>query len=271
MQNKKIRFIGGGNMAQALIAGLLVDNYTKDNLSVSDPDKTKTQQIGSSFGIRTYQDNNENLANEEVIVFCIKPQIARDVISSLSLNKKSWLLSIMAGVQTSTILSFNQNITNIVRAMPNVAALIAGSATGLYAPAITTDIQKDFAESIMRAVGVTVWVKNEIQMDVITAISGSGPAYFFLFVDLLVKSANKLGLDKKTSEILVMQTATSSAKMLLESNSTPADLILSVASKGGTTQAALQSFLNDHLQQVLDNATNAAYQKAQEIGDDKIC
>jgi pyrroline-5-carboxylate reductase len=265
MLDQKIRFIGGGNMAQSLVAGLLNDNYATNNISISEPQSKTRQDIRARFSVATYENNNDNLSECSVIVLCIKPQVAHKAISDLKIDKNALIISIMAGISTVNIKNFNPNIGTVIRAMPNTPALIGAGATGLYAPDVATSTQKNFTESILRAVGITVWVKKEQQIDMITAVSGSGPAYFFLFVELLIKSAVDLGLNQEQAQLLVLQTAAGSAKMLLESNLQPNVLRQQVTSKGGTTQAAIKCFADNNFDKIINDAVLCAYKKAQKM------
>jgi pyrroline-5-carboxylate reductase len=218
MNDISIAFIGGGNMAGSLIGGLIADGYPRELLRVSDADTEKLRQLSERFGIRACAANTEAVAGAAVVVLAVKPQVVEPVARELApaLNGEQLVISIAAGIRTSTLSAWLGNVP-IVRAMPNTPALVQSGATALYAPATVRTGHRESAESIMRAVGLTQWIDDENLMDVVTALSGSGPAYFFLFMELLEEEACRLGLAPQIARLLTVQTAFGAAKMALES------------------------------------------------------
>jgi len=270
MEHHIIGFIGAGNMARSLAGGLLNNGWHKQNLILSDPDIGQRQAANEAFGLATYEDNNELVARAEVLVLAIKPQALQSVASRVAAavqKKRPLVVSIAAGVRVDDIQRWLGGGLAIVRVMPNTAALIGSGATGLFANTIVTQAQRDEAESILRAVGVTVWLEQETLMDVVTAVSGSGPAYFLLVMEALERAAIKHGLDGATARLLTLETAYGAAKMALEGGEEPAELRRRVTSPGGTTERAVQVLEQGHIGRLFDDAVAAAIARARELAD----
>ena len=270
MTSATIGFIGAGNMARSLAGGLLNSGWAADRLLLSDPDANQRQGAAQALGLKTFADNRDLAAQAEVLVLAVKPQALKEVAEALApavQKKQPLVISIAAGVRVSDIERWLGGTLPIVRAMPNTASLIGSGASGLYANTLVTESQRDAAESILRAVGVAVWVKNESLIDTVTAISGSGPAYFFLVMEVLEKAAIKHGLDPATARLLTLETAYGAAKMALESGEDASQLRQRVTSPGGTTEKAVQALEAGHIERIFDEAVVAAMRRARELAD----
>jgi pyrroline-5-carboxylate reductase len=265
-----IGFIGAGNMARSLAGGLLNSGWSAEHLLISDPDASQRRGAEKALGIKTLAANNELAEAVDVLVLAVKPQALKSVAEEIAATvqkKRPLVVSIAAGIRISDIERWLGGNLPVVRGMPNTAALIGSGATGLFANPRVTNDQHDLAESILRAVGVTVWVEDESLIDAVTAISGSGPAYFFLIMEVLEKSAIKHGLNPRTARLLTLETAYGAAKMALEGGEEPAQLRKRVTSPGGTTEKALQVLEAGHIEGIFDHAVVAAIQRAREIAD----
>ncbi|MBO1923900.1 pyrroline-5-carboxylate reductase [Thiomicrorhabdus sp. 6S3-12] len=269
--NAKICFIGAGNMAKSLIGGLLASGYEAKNIIATDPSEEQRQALSSQFAIESFADNNEALMHADIVVLAVKPQILRDVCAEISSTVQAGsplVLSIAAGIRTDDIDRWLGGNLAIVRTMPNTPALIQTGATGLFANARVNNEQQSQAEHIMRATGLTLWVDTEAKIDAVTALSGSGPAYYFLFMEAMENAAEKLGLDHKTAHLLTMQTALGAAKMVMESHQDCAQLRANVTSPNGTTQKAIEHFESKNLREIVEGAMTDAYKRAQELADE---
>ncbi|WP_028485864.1 pyrroline-5-carboxylate reductase [Thiomicrorhabdus chilensis] len=268
-------FIGGGNMAKSLIGGLIASGYPKANILATDPTLSQRNHLTETFGIACYEDNNQAIQQADIVILAVKPQILQAVCKSIqdSIQKSNPLiLSVAAGIRSNDINRWLGGNQAIVRTMPNTPALIQSGATGLYANPQVSQEQKNQAEHIMRAAGLTIWVNEESQLDVVTALSGSGPAYYFLFMEAMEQTAQEMGLDAKTAHLLTMQTAFGAAKMVMESNLNCAELRQNVTSPNGTTEQAINTFeaegLRDMIKKAMLAAQNRAVELANELGDD---
>jgi pyrroline-5-carboxylate reductase len=273
MVNKKIGFIGAGNMAFSLIGGLLSSGGNKELIWISDKDSDKKNSVAKGFSINSCTDNQSLASLVDIIVLAVKPQalkqVCEEISSSLAANKPL-IISIAAGINTDSLakwLAVEQLPLSIVRCMPNTPALVQSGATALYAVEQVSAQQKTSAESIMRAVGVTVWLEQEQLMDAVTAISGSGPAYYFQFIEIMERSAVNMGLDSEVAHLLAVQTAFGASKMALESEDSPETLRKKVTSAGGTTEKALQIFAAGGIEQLIIDATEGAKQRSIELSN----
>ena len=268
MKTKTLAFIGGGNMASALIKGLIDDGIPPQNILVAEPDDQRREQLAASFGVRTVDDNSLAANEADILILAVKPQVLKAVATALApalKRKKPLCLSIAAGIRHASLQAWLGEDIPLVRVMPNTPAMLGAGASGLYAPASIGDDQRSEAEHIMRATGIAVWLDDESQMDALTAVSGSGPAYFFLFMEAMENSARKLGLPDKTAHLLVLQTALGAARMAMESATELEDLRRSVTSPGGTTEKALDSFREHELEKLVDKALTAARDRSIEM------
>lgn len=272
MQAKKIVFIGGGNMARCLVGGLINNGYPPDFLFISDPNQEKLDLFRTGYKVQVSKDNHEAIKDADVVVFAVKPQLAGDVIKTLATDlhaSEPLIISIAAGIHTQYISQClpPKNKAAIVRCMPNTPALLQAGATALFANSHTNSIQRDLAESIMRSVGITVWLDHEKDMDIVTALSGSGPAYFFFIMEALEKAAAAHGLSQKIVHLLTIQTALGASRMALESGESITTLRERVTSPGGTTEQAIKIFESRQLYEILAEGLNAAKNRSAELAN----
>jgi pyrroline-5-carboxylate reductase len=239
-----IGFIGAGNMAGALSGGLLARGQDPAGLFMSDANESQLQAFHDR-GIRTTTDNLELARCAEVLVLAVKPQVMRDVLKPLAAlvqERKPLIISIAAGIPAASIERWLGGGVAVVRAMPNTPALVQTGATGLFANATVTDAQMKIAESILGAVGLTVRVEDEALIDSVTAVSGSGPAYFFYVMESMIAAGVAQGLDERTARALTLQTALGAAQMAITADVGPDELRRRVTSPGGTTERAIAAF-----------------------------
>ena len=256
-------------MARSLIGGLIDTGRSTDTLYVSEPDPAKCHYFEQQVGIHVTEDNSNIVSICDVVVLAVKPQIIKDALlplQSLLQQHHPLILSIAAGVTEKDIDRWAGGDLPIVRAMPNTPALVGSGATGLYANSRVTEEQHDLAESLMRSVGVTVWLEDEALLDPVTALSGSGPAYFMLFMEVLEQAAIDQGLDNETAHLLILETCLGAAKLAMESEEELAELRRRVTSPGGTTEEALRVMEDADIKGIIDKAFKAASQRASELG-----
>ena len=266
----KVVFIGGGNMASCLIGGMLANGFSSDDILVSEPNADSRQRIEATHGISTTADNSAAVSIADIVVLAVKPQVMGAVAAPLasSLTHSPIVVSIAAGIPVSALENWMGDALTIVRAMPNTPAMVQAGATGLFASKTLNANQKSTIESIFNAVGYACWVNKEADIDAVTAVSGSGPAYFFLIYEAMQKVGQELGLDAKTSAQLTLNTALGAAKLALHSDQEPQELRKQVTSPGGTTQAAIESFQAQDIENVFRTAMSSALNRAQEMSDD---
>jgi pyrroline-5-carboxylate reductase len=265
----QITFIGAGNMASSIIGGLLDQGLPAANICASDPYPEALQRLAEATGVRTDADNNAAVAGADVVILAVKPQVMSAVTVPLagSLAKNQPLvISIAAGVTIGALEHQLGSGTAIVRCMPNTPALLRAGATALFANDSTSADQKHHAEAILSAVGAAHWVADEALLDAVTALSGSGPAYFFLFMEAMAEAGTQMGLEPALSRALTLQTGLGAARMAAESNVELAELRRRVTSPGGTTAAALDNFADSDLRGVVANAMQAALSRSIEMG-----
>jgi pyrroline-5-carboxylate reductase len=261
-----ICFIGGGNMATALIGGLLGKGFSAAQISVVEINAENRARLKREFKVETFEAITEGIKGSQVIVFAVKPQQLRAVTQQLApLLSGQLLISIAAGT-LATDLSRWSHSQAIVRAMPNTPALIRSGMTGLYALPAVSPAQREQAQNILAAVGETLWLQDEAMLDAVTAISGSGPAYFFYFIEALEQAGKELGLSENMARKLALETALGAAKLAQESTEDPATLRARVTSKNGTTERALLSMEANHVKQHIITAAKAAAARSQEMG-----
>jgi pyrroline-5-carboxylate reductase len=276
MINATIAFIGGGNMARSLIGGLLAGGVRAEQVIVADPDESRTQSLHRQFGIQTTLHNAEALVSADVLLLAVKPQVMHRAVVELAeplLARRPLIVSIAAGIRERDISAWLSADLPIVRTMPNTPALVQSGATALYANDAVNPSQRELAESILRAVGLTVWVDREELMDTVTALSGSGPAYFFLLMEAMEAAARKQGLTRETARLLTLQTAFGAAKLALESEEDAAELRTRVTSPGGTTEKAIKTFeaggLRELVEKAIENARHRSAELASLFGESK--
>jgi pyrroline-5-carboxylate reductase len=272
MNHHTIAFIGGGNMAASLIGGLLADGWPAQRMRVADPDPAQLERLGRQYAqVVLTQDNSQAAQEADIVLFAVKPQMSRSAIQGLAEDLKAaspLIISIAAGVRCDDITRWLGGGLAVVRCMPNTPALVRSGATGLYAGAGVTEEQREQAESILRAVGLTLWFEDEAQLDAVTAVSGSGPAYFLLVMEAIEAAGVRLGLPREAARLLTLQTAFGTAKLALESPEDTATLRRRVTSKGGTTERALEQLEAGHIMALFDKALRAAAARSRELEDE---
>ena len=264
----RIAFIGGGNMARSLIGGLLKTGIASSAISVAEPRADARQELGREFGVACFAENRLAAADADVLLLAVKPQIMPSLHAELrdSLQRhRPLLISIAAGVRVDQLERWFGHGLPIVRCMPNTPALIGAGATGLYANHRVSPAQRAQAQHMLDAVGQTRWIDDERLMDTVTAVSGSGPAYFFALVEALEDAAVAQGMPRETARALAAQTCLGAGRMMVESGEDPGVLRQRVTSPNGTTQAALESFAADGLARITARAVAAATRRGGEM------
>jgi pyrroline-5-carboxylate reductase len=267
----KIAFIGGGKMGEAILAALLEKRLCKPaDITVSDISDSRCQYLKKKYRVAVTLDNQEAVKDRNVVVLAVKPQNIMEVLADLKghLKPEQFILSIAAGVKINTI-SQGMGHRRIVRSMPNTPAQIGLGMSGWTATKEVTAAQKKLARNILGAMGREIYFDDEKYLDMVTAVSGSGPAYFYLFAESLIDGAVALGLKQQDAETLVLQTMLGAAHLANNSSKTPAELRHDVTSKGGTTERAIEAFEKSDLPGIVAKAVRAAYQRAKELGDVK--
>jgi len=264
-----ISFIGGGNMASALIGGLLKKGWRPEELSVVEIDDRARERLSREFHVQAHAQLDSGVAAAECIVLAVKPQQLPQVARELAPHARGKLvLSIAAGIRLGDLTRWLNGHARVVRAMPNTPALVLAGITGLYAPAAVNEADRKSAEQIMRAAGETLWVEREEALDGITAVSGSGPAYVFYFLEALQRAATELGFDAAAARRLALRTFSGAVKLAEESGEEPAVLRARVTSKGGTTESALRELEASAVSSAIVHAVRAAAERSRELGDE---
>jgi len=266
MKSLKIVFIGGGNMAEALVAGLISSGHKKGAITVTDVRAERLKVLADSYGIVTSQDNGAAVSGADVVVMAVKPQQMREALTAIGTHLKAGvtLVSIAAGVESAAIRSAaGRDDVALVRVMPNTPALVGAGMSVMFSSADEEHHQR--AEYVLGSCGETAWVENENHLHAVTAVSGSGPAYFFLLAELIQAAGAKLGLPADLSERLACQTAYGAGKMLAESGRKAEELRHQVTSPGGTTQAALDTMYEHGLPAAVRAGVNAAAKRSKEL------
>ena len=271
LDNKKISFIGGGNMAQALISGLVSCGVKPSLITVADPSSEAREQLAAK-GLNTVDptaDAKAAVIDVDIVVLAVKPQVMKAVVSGFAdVLDKQLVISVAAGLSTALLSNMLGGYSNIVRAMPNTPAMIQMGATGLYGTDDISAEQKQLATAVMQASGLVMWVDNEEHMHAVTAVSGSAPAYMFYFIEAIIDGAVALGLDKEQASALAMQTMLGSAKMALGSEDAPSELRRKVTSPNGTTQAAIESMQANDIGRQIVEAMQACYDRSQALSEE---
>lgn len=270
MQQKKITFIGAGNMASSIISGLVKDGYPSQLICAAEPNQAATQKLVDTFSIIGSQDNNQSAQWAEVIVLAVKPQIMADVCEALIAGgvdfSNKLVISIAAGVSVARLQAILGADTAIIRTMPNTPALLQKGMTGLFASTQVSEQDKTFSGELLASVGETVWVDEESQINAVIAASGSAPAYFFLFMEAMQNKAIEMGFSEKEARLLVLQSALGSAEMVKQNPDLDlATLRENVTSKGGTTAEAVRTFNELELSQIVAKAMQAASDRGEEM------
>ena len=263
----KISFIGGGNMARALIGGLIAQGWKAADIGVIELDPAKRQQLQADFGVAV-SDQLPSVAMADIVVLAIKPQQLRDIAIFLgSLLRNQLVISIAAGIRSADLIRWLGGYDAVIRVMPNTPAQIRCGVSAMFAAPGASEEQCKQAESILGAVGSTVWLDEEAQMDAVTAVSGSGPAYVFYFIEAMQQAALELGLSLQQARDLSLQTFLGASQLALQSTEGPDVLRAQVTSKGGTTERALLSMETAGIKNAIVQALHAAAERSREMGD----
>lgn len=273
-QHPTLAFIGAGNMARAIIGGLVSNGFPAEKIRASSPTVSRLADLASQ-GLFVSADNNEAMQSADIVILAVKPQMFKAVLQPLATaaaENKPLFISVAAGITSNSINQWLGGNQAIVRCMPNTPALVKMGANGLYANTQVSQAQRDQAENVLSATGLTLWVEQEEQLHAVTAVSGSGPAYYFLFMEAMINAAQKQGLTKDVATQLTLQTARGAAEMALLSDVDPAELRRRVCSPNGTTEQAIRSFQANQLEALVDSAMQAcasrSVEMAKELGDD---
>ena len=264
----RICFVGGGNMATALISGLLKKGRSAADIRVVEIDAAARERLERDLHVSAYADLAPGAAGADCIVLAVKPQHMREVANALAPHSADALvLSIAAGIRHTDLARWLGGHARLVRAMPNTPALALAGMTGLYAPPGVSGEDRAHAEIVLGAAGKTLWVESEAQMDGVTAVSGSGPAYVFYFIEALEDAASALGFDAEASRALALKTFAGAVKLAAESSESVATLRARVTSKGGTTERAVQALDKAHVHGAIVAAVRAAAERSRELGE----
>lgn len=268
MSDTHIAFIGAGNMAASLIGGLRAQGVSATNICASDLHPATRDKVSREFGIATYADNNQAIAAAQVIVLAVKPQGMKQVCLDLAAHIKpgQLVVSIAAGISCQSLENW-LGPQAIVRCMPNTPALLRQGVSGLYANAQVSAAQREQAQQLLSAVGLALWLEQEALLDAVTAVSGSGPAYFFLMMEAMTLAGEKLGLDRASAALLTQHTALGAARMALESDVDAAELRRRVTSPAGTTEAAIKHFQSQGFEALVEGALAAASRRSAELAE----
>ncbi|CAG7599979.1 pyrroline-5-carboxylate reductase [Candidatus Vallotia tarda] len=263
----KIIFIGAGNIASALIGGLLRQGISSDDLHAIDPSAGARKRLNKRYPIETSKAASSIVENYDALILAVKPQVMKKAIEPLA----PWLstqliISVAAGIRLADISRWLNGYSHVVRAMPNIPALVGVGATGLVSLHSADDADQALAERVLRVVGEIIWCEDESQIDAVTAISGSGPAYVFYFIEAMRNAACELGLNDKQARALVLSTFSGAIQLAAQSDEFSGILLERVVSEGGTTAAALQSFEADNINKAISRGVSAAYTRAIQIG-----
>lgn len=268
MEQRKIAFIGAGNMTRSIIAGLVASGYEPTKITATNPSKEKLIALANEYGVMTTHDNLQAAEQADVIVLAVKPQLMATVVRGfvgVDFNSKL-VVSIAAGISIQRLEEMFATELNLVRVMPNTPSLLGEGMSGLYANEAILSLDKQFATDLMEAVGKVCWVEKESAINDVIAAAGSAPAYFFLFMEAIQQEAMRSGMDEATARLLVQQTAYGAAKMVCCNPDTDlATLRQQVTSKGGTTAEAVRTFEDSGLRDIVSQAMQAAISRAEEM------
>jgi pyrroline-5-carboxylate reductase len=267
MIDKKIAFIGAGNMAKAIIGGLIKQGFDAKKIMASGPRIENLQRVADEFSINITTDNLAAVRNADLVILSVKPQILKQIASEIStaLTHKPLIISLAAGITTDSLLRWLSDDFAIVRCIPNTPSQLLLGATGLFANALVTEEQKNIANTILSAVGIVSWVQEESLINVVTAVSGSGPAYYFLFMEAMIEAAIEQGLSREIAIQLTLQTALGAANLAKHSDLDIVELRRRVTSPKGTTEQAILSFEKDGIRETVKNAMQACSNRAEEL------
>jgi pyrroline-5-carboxylate reductase len=266
MNTPRIAFIGAGNMAASLIGGLLAKGLAPASLCASDPGAAQREAVASQYGITLFAANADAVTDADIVVLAVKPQVMQQVCQDLAthLRDDQLIVSIAAGISCASLCRWLGS-RKVVRCMPNTPALLRQGISGLYAnPEVSTE-QRQQAQELLSAVGAVLWLQDEQLIDAVTAVSGSGPAYFFLLMEAMIDAGEALGLPRQTASMLTLHTALGAARMALESDVEASELRRRVTSPNGTTEAAIRTFQTGGLQALVQQALDAAARRSAEL------
>jgi len=264
----KITFIGAGNMASSLAGGLIAKGYQANAITMTDLNQDTLEANHKALGVNISTDNIDACQNANVIVLAVKPQVMEQVVSPLKdivEQNKPVIVSIAAGITLNNLQTWLSHDTPLVRCMPNTPALVQAGACGLFANQQVNQTQRALALSILSAVGLALWVESEDQIDAVTALSGSGPAYYFLVMEAMINAGKTLGLSEDTAKQLTLQTALGAAQMALDSDVDASELRKRVTSPGGTTEKAIGILQQRQLEDTFAQALKGAYDRSKEL------
>ncbi|AMO54727.1 pyrroline-5-carboxylate reductase [Endozoicomonas montiporae] len=265
---QSIAFIGAGNMASSIIGGLIDNGWAKDSITATARSEETRNSVSHRFGIQVTDDNHQAVEQSDIVVLCVKPQVMKTVLLDLAptlQETKPLLISVAAGIDLASLQKWGGSGLPIVRSMPNTPSLLRSGASGLFANELVNESQRSITDTIFKAVGIVLWVQDEARIDTVIAISGSGPAYYFLFMEAMTEMGVKLGLDQETAKQLTLQTALGAAKMAVYSDVDAKELRRRVTSPGGTTEQAIKTFQAGGLEQLVEQAMKAASDRAAEM------
>lgn len=263
-----ISFIGAGNMASAIIGGMLDSGFQAGDIWVSAPDDNHLQSLRKRFGISVTTDNRYCAEQADIVILAVKPQVMADVcrdIAPMVQNTRPLMVSIAAGLTSDTLDEWLGGGMPLVRVMPNTPSLVSKGAAGLFANSQVKDKQKKMVQSVFESIGSALWVEDENLLHAVTALSGSGPAYFFLMLEALESAATEAGIEADTARALAIQTMAGAAEMAGRSEHDPAQLKRNVMSPGGTTERAIHTFEDGGLRELVKKAYGAAFERSQEM------
>lgn len=264
-QQPVIAFIGAGNMARAIIGGLLENGFAAANIWASEPDASRLQDLAEQ-GLNTTTDNTAAVAAADMVVLAVKPQVMQAVVTDLApaaQEHKPLFVSIAAGISLEALDRWLGGNAAVVRCMPNTPSLVQTGASGLFANERVSELQRTQATQALEAVGIALWVQTEAELDIVTAISGSGPAYYFLMMEAMTAAGAKLGLSEETARGLTLQTALGAARMASSSDVDAAELRRRVTSPKGTTEQAILTFQAEGLEAIVEKAMVACRDRAE--------
>jgi pyrroline-5-carboxylate reductase len=268
MSKTRIAFIGAGNMAASLIGGMRAQGVEADLIRASDPGAETRERMAREHGIQVVADNAQAIEGADVVLLAVKPQMMKSVCETLkpALKPNQLIVSIAAGITCASMKTWLGE-QPLVRCMPNTPALLRQGVSGLYATEEVTQTQRQQAQTLLSAVGIALWVDTEGQIDAVTAVSGSGPAYFFLLIEAMTAAGVKLGLPADIASQLTLQTALGAARMATTSDVDAAELRRRVTSPAGTTEAAVKSFQADGFEAMVEKALGAAAHRSAELAE----
>jgi len=266
----RIGFIGGGNMATALISRLFASRHSIDRVQVADPGAAARDYLQRRWPVTCYEHAADAIKGMDAIVLAVKPQVLPLVLEEIKdlVTDQQLIISIVAGIPTSQIAAHLSSNPPIVRTMPNTPALIGLGITGMYARVNCNFAQRELTQNLMESAGEVVWLDKESLLDVVTAVSGSGPAYFFYLVEALRKAGTRLGLPAEIAAKLALHTAHGASAMAVKSDLDVTELRQKVTTPGGTTEAALEQLNAGHFEELIDAAVTAATRRGRELAED---